>query len=425
MKSHPLLLTLRRLRGNARGCVLTEPLWGIPFNLYAPYASIYMLAFGLDDRQIGFLASVGMVIQVIWTLLSGAITDKLGRKRTTFLFDFLAWSVPTLIWAVAQNYTYFLVAAVVNATWRVTHNSWNCLLVEDTDPDLLVDIYSWVYIAGLLAAFVAPATGLFVGRFGLVPTVRALYLLAFVLMTAKFIILNAMVTETQQGIVRMQETRHEHLLSILQGSGPVLREILHTPATLYIAGLMILLNIASSIRGTFWSILAAEELQISTTSIALYPFVKSIMMLIFFFLVMPRLQQRHAHRPMLLGLAGLIVSQVILILTPPGNYLILFLSTALEGFSVPAAYTMLDALTVSTVNAIERARIMALLNLAVILGSSPFGWIGGELSALNRRLPFVLVTVIFVLSGLLTFLASRAAARRSNNEAISEPSSAG
>lgn len=425
MKSHPLLLTLRRLRGNARGCVLTEPLWGIPFNLYAPYASIYMLAFGLDDRQIGFLASVGMVIQVIWTLLSGAITDKLGRKRTTFLFDFLAWSVPTLIWAVAQNYTYFLIAAVVNATWRVTHNSWNCLLVEDTDPDLLVDIYSWVYIAGLLAAFVAPATGLFVGRFGLVPTVRALYLLAFVLMTAKFIILNAMVTETQQGIVRMQETRHEHLLSILQGSGPVLREILHTPATLYIAGLMILLNIASSIRGTFWSILAAEELHISTNTIALYPFVKSIMMLIFFFLVMPRLQQRHAHRPMLLGLAGLIVSQVILILTPPGNYLILFLSTALEGFSVPAAYTMLDALTVSTVNAIERARIMALLNLAVILGSSPFGWIGGELSALNRRLPFVLVTVIFVLSGLLTFLASRAAARRSNNEAISEPSSAG
>jgi hypothetical protein len=59
---------------------------------------------------------------------------------------------------------------------------------------------------------------------------------------------------------------------------------------------------------------------------------------------------------------------------------------------------------------------MALLNLAVILGSSPFGWIGGELSALNRRLPFVLVTGIFVLSGLLTFLASRAAARRSNGD---------
>ncbi|HPD42449.1 MAG TPA: MFS transporter, partial [Anaerolineae bacterium] len=194
MKSHPLLLTLRRLRGNARGCVLTEPLWGIPFNLYAPYASLYMLAFGLDDRQIGLFASIGMFVQVIWTVLSGAITDKLGRKRTTLIFDLISWSVPTLIWAIAQNATYFLIAAIVNATWRVTHNSWNCLLVEDTDADLLVDIYSWIYIAGLLAAFVAPATGLFVGRFGLVPTVRALYLLAFVMMTAKFIILNSLVT---------------------------------------------------------------------------------------------------------------------------------------------------------------------------------------------------------------------------------------
>lgn len=411
MRSHPLLLTLRRLRGNARGCVLTEPLWGIPFNLYAPYASLYMLAFGLDDRQIGLLASVGMLIQVFWTLLSGAITDKLGRKRTTLLFDIISWSVPTLIWALAQNYTYFLVAAIVNAVWRVTHNSWNCLLVEDTDPNLLVDIYSWIYIAGLLAAFVSPATGLFVNRFGLVSTVRGLYLLAFVLMTTKFIVLNAIVTETQQGLARMQETRGEHLFGILQGSGGILREILHTPATLYTAGLMILLSIASMIRGTFWAILVAEELHISTTYIAIYPFVRSIMMLLFFFLVMPRLRKMGLHKPMLFGLLGLILSQILLVRTPPGNYGVLLLATALEGFSVPAASTMLDTLTVTTVDAVERARIMALLNLAVILCSSPFGWIAGQLSSLDRRFPFILVTALLAAGGLLAYLASRATAR--------------
>lgn len=411
MRSHPLLLTLRRLRGNARGCVYTEPLWGIPFNLYAPYASLYMLAFGLNDRQIGLLASIGMVCQVFWTLLSGAITDKLGRKRTTLIFDIISWSVPTLIWAIAQNYTYFLIAAIVNATWRITLNSWNCLLVEDTDPDLLVDIYSWIYIAGLLSAFVAPATGLFVNRFGLVPTVRALYLLAFVMMTAKFITLNAMVTETQQGLVRMQETRHEHLFSLLQGSGAVLRQILHTPATLYTAGLMILLSIASTIRGTFWSILVAEDLQISTSYIAIYPFVRSIAMLLFFFLVMPRLREMTVHKPMIFGFVGLIISQIMLITTPPGHYLMLLLATALEGFAVPAAFTLLDALTVTTVDATERARIMALLNLAVILCSSPFGWIGGQLSTLDRRFPFVLIIGLFSVSIVLTYLAGRAAMR--------------
>jgi len=55
----------------------------------------------------------------------------------------------------------------------------------------------------------------------------------------------------------------------------------------------------------------------------------------------------------------------------------------------------------------------------VILGSSPFGWIAGELSALNRRLPFVLITVIFVISAILTFFASRATERQLATEAAS------
>ena len=66
--------------------VLTEPLWGIPYSLYAPYFSVYMLALGLHDSQIGLVASINLGLQVFWSLMGGAITDKLGRKRTTFDF---------------------------------------------------------------------------------------------------------------------------------------------------------------------------------------------------------------------------------------------------------------------------------------------------------------------------------------------------
>ena len=83
MSTHPLIATLKNLRGNARGIVLNEPLWGIPFNLYAPYVSVYMLALGLDDVQIGLIASIGLIFQVVWALLSGAITDKLGKTGIT------------------------------------------------------------------------------------------------------------------------------------------------------------------------------------------------------------------------------------------------------------------------------------------------------------------------------------------------------
>jgi len=415
--SHSLITTLKNLEGNARGCVLTEPLWGIPYNLYAPYVSVYMLAFGLTDVQIGLVTSIGLVFQVFWTLLGGAITDKFGRKRTTFLFDAVSWSIPVLIWAFAQDFTYFLVAAIVNAVWRVTQNSWGCLLVEDTEPHLLVDIYSWIYIAGLLAAFVAPLTGLLIGRYGLVLTMRGLYLLAFVMMTTKFVVMNVMVTETQQGLARMKETAHQGLFEVLKESPAVLRQILRSPATLYTGAIMLILNICWTIRNTFWSVLAAEELRIPQQHLALYPFARSVTMLLFFFFGMPRLQRAAQlsrnglgeRGLMILGLVGFVVSQVLLVLVPVGSYGLLLVVTVLEGLSLPLTSTLLDKLTVVTVDPKERARIMALVNAAVLLGVSPFGWLAGRLSAVNRRLPFVVVIGLFLLAGVVVYMAARSA----------------
>ncbi|HOT90642.1 MAG TPA: MFS transporter [Anaerolineae bacterium] len=392
---HPLVKTLRRLRGNARACVYTEPLWGIPFNLYSPYASVYMLALGLNDVQIGLLTSIGLVLQVFWALMSGPITDKLGRKRTTFIFDIISWSIPCLIWAVAQNFTYFLLGAIVNAVWRVTANSWQCLLVEDTDEHLLVDIYSWIYIAGLLAAFVSPLTGLLIDKYSLIPTLRGLYLLSFVMMTTKFIVLNALATETEQGRVRMEETRHQPLFAVVGESKGVFRQILRTPVTLFTASLMIIMGITNTVRGTFWAILVTEKLMFPAAQLAWYAFARSVTMLVFFFTVMPRLGTKDIHKLMAVGFLGLTASQVLLLLVPPGNTWLLLLTTIVEACSVPLASTLLDKLVVLAVDARERARIMGLLAVLVIVVTSPFGWIAGQLSEVNRSLPFILNIVLF------------------------------
>jgi MFS family permease len=122
LKKHSLFASLKSLTRNPRGCVYTEPLWGIPFNLYAPYVSIYMVALGLSDTDIGLIVSISWSFQVIFAMLSGVITDKVGRRRTTLLFDILSWAIPALICAVAQNFWYFLVAGIINSTWRITMN---------------------------------------------------------------------------------------------------------------------------------------------------------------------------------------------------------------------------------------------------------------------------------------------------------------
>ena len=402
-----LIRTLLDLRGNVRGCVYTEALWGIPYNLYIPYVSVYMLAFGLTDAQIGLLTTIGLALQVFWALMSGAITDKFGRKRTTLVVDLVSWSVPCLIWAASQNFYYFLVAAIFNSVWRVSANSWQCLLVEDTDPRLLVDVYSWIYIAGLVVAFITPFGGMLIGRFSLVPTMRALYLLSFVMMTAKFLIMNVMVTETGTGVVRMQETQSQHLFAILGGSQLVLKQILRMPIVLLATGLMLVVSISNMIRGIFWSILVVEKLGIPAERLALYFTARSVMMLLVFFLVMPKLRRMNVGKPMFFGFVGLLLSQAVLVATPTGGYVVLLISTLLEALSFPAASALVDKLMVIVVDARERARIMALLYTVVLVFTSPFGWIAGQLSGIDRTLPFVLNIVLYCIGGLLAFWMSR------------------
>src|SRR5258706_9780908 len=203
LKNHSLITTLKSLTGNPRGCVYTEPLWGIPFNLYAPYISIYMVALGLSDKQIGLIVSISWSFQIVLALLSGVVTDKLGRRRTTLIFDIISWSVPALISAIAQNFCYFLAAGIINSIWRITHNSWSCLLVEDADQNQLVDIYTWIYIANIMVGFIAPLAGVLIGVFSLIPTVRGLYIFAAIMFAVKAVVTYQMTEETEQGKIRM------------------------------------------------------------------------------------------------------------------------------------------------------------------------------------------------------------------------------
>ena len=61
LKRNPLVKTLLELKGNPRICVITEPLWGIPYNLYSPYATLFMYNLGVNDEQIGLLLTIGMI----------------------------------------------------------------------------------------------------------------------------------------------------------------------------------------------------------------------------------------------------------------------------------------------------------------------------------------------------------------------------
>jgi len=414
---HPLINTLINLKGNQRACVYTEPLWGIPYNLYAPYATLYMYALGVKDQQIGLLISIGMVLQVFAALFGGIATDKLGRRKCTFIFDLASWSIPTLIWTFSQNFWWFLAAAIFNSMWQITSNSWNCLLVEDCPPNILVDIYTWCTISGLLSVFFAPLAGILVSKVTLIPAMRIIYGITFITMTSKFIILYFFSKETKQGLRRLEETKDQRIVDMLMGYKDVFKLIARTPATRMILAIMTIINIGTMITGNFFSLYINKNLLIPESYIAYFPIVRAVVMLVFIFSVQAFINNLPYRPVMTIGASLYVLSNILLLVAKPQSYGILLLYMLCESFAHALLIPRKDSLLVLFVDPQERARILGLLYVLMIAITSPFGWITGKLSEINRMFPFVLNIILYIACVALVLLSTTLAQHDKNRDA--------
>lgn len=408
IRGHPLIQSLRELKGNPRISVWTEIMFGLPYNLFAPFASVYMLAFGVTDPQIGALASLGLVVQIFAALVSGAIVDKFGRRLTLFVSDLLCWSVPCAIWAVAQDFRFFAAAAAMNGLWRLSNTAWTCLTVEDAEERHLVHIWTWISIFAFCTALVTPLGGWFVGRFGLVPAVRGLYAFGFVMLAAKAVVLYIYSRETARGVQRMEETRHRSLVSLLGEYGSVFGQVLRSRPLLAALSLMIITNIYTTVSGSFWGVLFTRKLGFDEGLIAVFVAIRSFVMTVSFFVLGPRLTNLRRFRlPLWTGFAIFLVSQLLLVTMPPQAAALLVLSVVLEGVASALVSPMTESLLALSLESKERARISAMVYVALLVVISPFGWIAGQLSAIDRALPFALNLGLFALGLLVVWVIGR------------------
>lgn len=405
MKKNKLLRTLMELRGNPRACIYTEPMWGLSMNLCLPYASVFMLALGLSDLQVGVVASIYMFSQMIFALLSGAIIDKMGRRMSTMIFDFLSWSIPCLIWAFSQGFWFFAVAALLNGLMKITTVSWDCLLVEDAPKDKITHLYSWVIITGNLSALFAPISSILVAKLTLVPAIRILYINAFVIMTIKLLLLYKFSTETKVGKVKMEASRNLTMREMLSGYKCAFGRIKNSRGTIFSIIISIIVEIVSMLGITFWQIIVAKRIGVPEALLPIFPMIKSILAIVLFFTVLSHMKQNKLKWPLYGGFISSIIGCVLLISikeTSGWGYIILFASLLFEALGGAVLHTLRESLVAIHVDPDERSNILALLQTTVMLVSVPFGYIGGMLSDISRTLPFVLCIGILVLGIIAT-----------------------
>ncbi|MDO4741530.1 MAG: MFS transporter [Eubacteriales bacterium] len=401
-----LLLTCK---GNPRACLWPEPLWGVPYNLYQPYVSLFMTALGLSPAEIGYVASINMVSQVIFATLSGVLCDKLGRRRTTFFFDVLSWSVPEFIWMFSQNFAWFAFAAVFNGAWRVTENSWSLLLIEDMREEDIMPAFSLTQMLGLFSAFFAPLSKFAVDAFGLVPTMRVLYGITFVSMTVKFILVYVFSTETQVGVRRMEATKDKSLFALLWECRHVYLETIMNVRMLLTFGIVAAYSLVTNLNTNYWALYVCGPLGVSEGNVVLFATLKSFVTLICVFVIVPRLRRMTLKGSVFFGVSLFAGAQALLLLAPAGGagVAMLVISAVLEAAALAILSPVINSLLFINADPEERARVCGLVYATISLIVAIFPSIIGTFAVVSLRIPFVVCLALFGFIAVLTAVLSR------------------
>lgn len=409
LMSNYMIRTLFSLEGNGKSCIWLEPLWGIPYNLYLPYVALFMTALGLSPAEIGYVASINMVSQVVFATLSGVLTDKLGRRMATLIFDTLSWSVPELIWMCSQNFMWFAVAAVFNGAWRVTENSWGLLLIEDMPEEQIMPAFSLTQMMGLFAAFFAPLSKFAVDAFGLVSTMRVLYGITAASMTTKFVTLFLFTKETRTGLRRMKAVRNKSMFHLLWECKDVYLRVIREKRMVLTFGIIAAYSLVSNLNGNYWALFVCGELGVAEGNVVLFATLKSLVTLLCVFLVVPRMRKAPFRASMLTALALFAASQALLLITPAGAIAVplLVVGAVLEAVALSILSPLTSSLLFINADPEERARVCGLVYATISLIVAVFPGLIGRLANLSIRIPFFISIGLFAFTAVLTVIISR------------------
>lgn len=402
---------LSRLPKNARGCLLYEPLFLIPYSMFSTYATIYMFEMGMSETAIGWVTTLTLLVQVFSSFISGYLTDRLGRKWALLYFDLLSWTVGTLLWAVSQNIWFFIVAAVVNGFQRVPHTAFYCLLVEDTEPKDRTFVFSVLQFVAMLGGLFAPLGGLLVSHYGLIPGMRIMYILACVCMTIQFVGRHFATRETDIGLRKMEETSSVSFMAGLREYKGVIQDMKENKPLMMIFGVYILFQFQLTMKGTYLSLFLVDDLKLDSGLVSIFPAVTSIIMLLSMWLLQRRLGDNRLHTVMLWGFFISLVSNLLLILPLPGMIFWLTVSTVLAAAGTMMTYPYLEAAVANAIDDENRASVFAMLSVLILLVVSPSGIIGGWAYRLDPSLPFLLIVLSFAACMALLMLYKRSAGR--------------
>ncbi len=394
-------VSFSRVQGNARVIVLSQPFWYIPFSLFFPYLTQYMLALGLSNEQVGLINAISMIVGVVLSLFAGWVTDRLGRRRTTLICDLISWAMAAALWALAQNFAWFVAAAVANSFLRIISVSWNCCVVEGTPPEHRLNVFWWLNIIGTLSAFFTPLMALFMGagdKAGLIAAMRIVLGVSAVLYAVSFLVRHRYLRESDIGVARMQASRGTSPLQALVEYPKLFARVLSNPLLLCFLLIRTLFFVHNGIKGTYLSVAVVQGMGFGQETIGFINLGAGLVMLASQFLLLPRLQTLSPRKPLMISLAALGLSFLLLVLAPARSVVSLLIYIVVSSGGVLVTGMLVDTLTANAMPDHDRSALLGVISILIVGISAPFqylcGWLA-DLPGLGPRLPMLTIVALF------------------------------
>lgn len=399
--------SFRILSGNTKVSVLFEPLWGLGFALYHFYLGLYLQTLGITGTQMGYLISIGSVASIVFSFFSGPITDVLGRKKTTLIFDLICWPCSILIYLFSGNFYLFALATIANSMTKITSVSWNLMVVEDATAEQQVAAYNLVHLINLSMGIFTPVAGVFVKYLGVVTGERLLMAFAAALMTAMILCRNHNYKETRIGQEILADHQSFNLKKIfdLDLYSRTLKRIKEKPQIGWVLAVAILFNSYIPIgayTSLYYGPYLSETLSLDKSAISLLGGLNSLILLFMLMFIVPGIRDERRIPLLISGIFSQILSLFLFVIMPAGSFLLTALAVIVFAVGFALTRTYIDSLLAAVSGGRERAGIYAFSNTFISLFGALLGLLSGFLFSRKPSLIYVLsIFLLLLCAGIL------------------------
>lgn len=401
------------LSGNTKISVVCEPLWGIPFTIYNFYLSLYIKEMGVTDEQLGIIIAAGFLSAAIFSLFGGIITDYLGRKKTTFIFDFLAWPVAIFIYFISRSLAIFILATVVNNLLKIVNVSWNLMIIEDADSDQRKAAFNLLNIINISLGIITPLAGLVVAKYGIIKAERAFMIFAVISMTVMVLIRNKNYTETKIGQQILDEHKDLAFKDMLKKGpfGGAFAQLRNNSRLRLAVLIQVLFNLTlplGAFNSMYFAPFMTEQVGIDKALVSILGGVYAGVMLMIFLFITPSISRKHMPSSILLGLSLQAIALIGITAVPKGILFYAVLAVALYSFGYGIFMPFLSTLVADVSEGRGRAGIYSLVNTTTAVLSALIGLGSGFLYAAAPRFIYYLSALLLGLSfiAMLLFVAN-------------------